>query len=485
MTSPTHISFSLFTLAFASVGQGMEFNYENAIICALGSLSPDIDNSKSWLGRLFPFISKPVENKFSHRTLTHSLLAIVFIWSIAVIVKILFDTGNFNPLAFAIGYTSHILIDCASVQGVKILYPFSMRNAVFPFDTQQPEAYRIVVGSKADLALGFVFVFLTIPFAYISFKTHTKIVREIQRDINSAVRSYNELSKNFICWARLEGINTTTGDKLKGDYLIISAEKQNMLLIKEGSLTLSVGKDNFKNDIFTADILTIPKQKAHSEIKNLSIQNQTLGNAIDLNDSLLFLTGEIEFYEPLEPIQPPPTKFEFFKQSGEHKIKLNMTTTEFLKSLNLQDKIIKSAKLTLKKITLEGNNQTQTPSPPAGEGRVRGETQFILIELNPNENIRFVVKPQETIKEGQTIAYRQTTEIERLKLQINQIQSQISQTENEIKAIDQRLKQDTIDLNLKLSQIEREISQLEELKKRGLAGPCKRHSNLKKKKKRC
>jgi hypothetical protein len=162
------------------------------------------------------YFSKPVENKFSHRTLTHSLLAIVFIWSIAVIVKFLFFTGNFNPLAFAIGYTSHILIDCASVQGVKILYPFSMRNAVFPFDTQQPEAYRIIVGSKADVALGFVFVFLTIPFAYISFKTHTKIVREFQRDINSAVRSYNELSKNFICWARLEGINTTTGDKLEG-----------------------------------------------------------------------------------------------------------------------------------------------------------------------------------------------------------------------------------------------------------------------------
>jgi inner membrane protein len=352
MTSPTHISFSLFTLAFASIGQGMEFNYENAIICALGSLSPDLDNSKSWLGRLFPFISKPVENKFSHRTLTHSLLAIVFIWSIAVLVKILFFTGNFNPLAFAIGYTSHILIDCASVQGVKILYPFSMRNAVFPFDTQQPEAYRIIVGSKADVALGFVFVFLTIPFAYISFKTHTKIVREFQRDINSAVRSYNELSKNFLCWARLEGINTTTGDKLKGDYLIISAEKQNMLLIKEGSLTLSVGKDNFKNDIFTANILTIPKQKAQVEVKNLSIQNQTLANSIDLNDSLLFISGEIEFYEPLEPIQPPPTKFEFFKQTTEHKIKLNMTTTEFIRSLNLQDKIIKSAKLTLKKITL-------------------------------------------------------------------------------------------------------------------------------------
>jgi hypothetical protein len=142
-----------------------------------------------------------------------------------------------------------------------------------------------------------------------------------------------------------------------------------MLLIKEGSLTLSVGKDNFKNDIFTANILTIPKQKAQVEVKNLSIQNQTLGNAIDLNDSLLFISGEIEFYEPLEPIQPPPTKFEFFKQTTEHKIKLNMTTTEFIRSLNLQDKIIKSAKL-LKKFILKENHTIS--SPIAGEGQGEG-----------------------------------------------------------------------------------------------------------------
>jgi chromosome segregation ATPase len=110
----------------------------------------------------------------------------------------------------------------------------------------------------------------------------------------------------------------------------------------------------------------------------------------------------------------------------------------------------------------EGAKKIDTISSPPTQ-------QFILIELNPNENIRFVVKPKETIKEGQTIAFRQTTEIERLKLQINQIQAQISQTESEIKAIDERLKQDTIEINLKLAQIEREISGLEELKKRGLA----------------
>jgi hypothetical protein len=45
----------------------------------------------------------------------------------------------------------------------------------------------------------------------------------------------------------------------------------------------------------------------------------------------------------------------------------------------------------------EGAKKIDTISSPPTQ-------QFILIELNPNENIRFVVKPQETIKEGQTIA---------------------------------------------------------------------------------
>jgi hypothetical protein len=51
-----------------------------------------------------------------------------------------------------------------------------------------------------------------------------------------------------------------------------------------------------------------------------------------------------------------------------------MTTTQFIKSLNLQDKIIKSAKLTIKKIYLEQAKIDTSSSPLAGEGRVRGET---------------------------------------------------------------------------------------------------------------
>lgn len=178
MTSPTHIFFAQFCLAFATIGQGIELNTANALACSLGSLAPDIDNSNSWLGRLLPFLSKPIERKFGHRTLFHSIFAILSLVSIAVAIKTL-DLLNHQTFqlfaSFSIGYTSHILLDCTSIQGVKILYPLSMKNAVFPFDTQQPESYRIKVGSKADIVLGFIFLILAFPLAYISIQSHKKI----------------------------------------------------------------------------------------------------------------------------------------------------------------------------------------------------------------------------------------------------------------------------------------------------------------------
>lgn len=456
MTSQTHIFFAQFCLAFASIGQGIELNTANALACAIGSLSPDIDNSTSFLGRLIP-ISKTIERKFGHRTIFHSIFAILLLIALAVAIK------TQILASFTIGYISHILIDCTSIQGVKIFYPLSIKNAVFPFDTQQPEAYRIKVGSTADIVLGFIFLILTLPFAYISIQSHKKIIREIQKDINSAVRTYNELAKDFICFAQIDGINTTTHEHIKGIFLIISAEKQNMLLIKNHALTLSVGKDNFKNDIFTTNILTIPSIKAKTEIKTLSIQNQSLSSVIDTNDTLIFISGEFEFYEPIST-PPRQTKFEFFKQTSENKLKLSNATTEFLNSIDINDKIIKTAKITIKKIYPE--HSKLEPSGPFPK-EIASPT-FQLIEINNFENLRFTIKEGDTIKEGQTIAFIQTTEIEKLKIDIDNYKNELNLIAGELKSIEKKFKSDTTELNLKIKEIDKEISHRKELSRRGL-----------------
>ena len=77
MTLGTHV-------AFASVlylGGATLFGYRPDLIswalAAVASLLPDIDLPPSTIGRLFWFLSVPLERRFGHRTLTHSLVAVV------------------------------------------------------------------------------------------------------------------------------------------------------------------------------------------------------------------------------------------------------------------------------------------------------------------------------------------------------------------------------------------------------------------------
>ena len=49
------------------------------LITAIFGLLPDIDSHTSTIGRAFPFISKPLESRFGHRTITHSLFSLALI----------------------------------------------------------------------------------------------------------------------------------------------------------------------------------------------------------------------------------------------------------------------------------------------------------------------------------------------------------------------------------------------------------------------
>lgn len=80
-----------------------------AALLALGSLLPDIDNSRSMLGRFIPF----VQNIFGHRTLTHSLAFIAILYFI-------------NPF-LAMGGMMHLVLDMMTMGGCPLLYPYGKR----------------------------------------------------------------------------------------------------------------------------------------------------------------------------------------------------------------------------------------------------------------------------------------------------------------------------------------------------------------------
>ncbi|MEM7348322.1 MAG: metal-dependent hydrolase, partial [Chloroflexota bacterium] len=86
------------------------------------ALLPDIDSHTSLIGRAFPFIAHPLERRFGHRQITHSLLVLT---AIGILNWLLFP-ADWTILTSA--YASHLFIDMLTGNlGIPLLWPFQTR----------------------------------------------------------------------------------------------------------------------------------------------------------------------------------------------------------------------------------------------------------------------------------------------------------------------------------------------------------------------
>jgi inner membrane protein len=122
----THVAFAalfaLIALKYVAVSHQILF----FLLVLFGALLPDIDHPKSTIGKYFKIIGK----LFKHRGIFHSLFALPLI---TLLVYWLFDTTRFTfPLL--LGYTSHLIGDMLSKEGIKPFTPLSnwtWRGGVF------------------------------------------------------------------------------------------------------------------------------------------------------------------------------------------------------------------------------------------------------------------------------------------------------------------------------------------------------------------
>lgn len=105
----------------------------------LGSLFPDIDHPKSYLGSKLSIISKFISSKFAHRSFTHSILLIyclILLFTLIGIILKIFYPYIYSAIniylftiecGFVIGCLSHIFFDMFNPSGVCIFYPSTKR----------------------------------------------------------------------------------------------------------------------------------------------------------------------------------------------------------------------------------------------------------------------------------------------------------------------------------------------------------------------
>lgn len=126
MDYKTHLTGGVaFVIGTVYLSQKVNLNIQPLLLiggATIGSLLPDIDHPKSYLGNKVPILPTLLYNTVGHRSLTHSLLFAAIMSALFGFIDISLGIGVF------IGIISHILLDMLTPQGVSYLYPFKKKR---------------------------------------------------------------------------------------------------------------------------------------------------------------------------------------------------------------------------------------------------------------------------------------------------------------------------------------------------------------------
>lgn len=160
MTAPNHLTGGIvFTGLFCSFFSVNIFANPIFITATLfGSLLPDIDHTKSWIGKAFYPIAKWLSVNYGHRTITHSIFFLIAICILSVFVEKNFRPDYSISIIIFFSVLSHLIFDMVTLQGIPLFYPFYKNPCVLPANPEM----RIRSGNiRQEGVILFIFCFLT------------------------------------------------------------------------------------------------------------------------------------------------------------------------------------------------------------------------------------------------------------------------------------------------------------------------------------
>jgi len=450
MTAPTHISFAEFVYLLVLTTTGVALNALNAFVIAIASVLPDVDTGASFVGRTFPFLSKRIERKFGHRTLTHSA---AFVTTLAVVFSPLYLFVPDVYVCLLIGYASHPFLDTMTVHGVKLFYPFSNLKCVFPLEVNNPHRYRLQSGSKMDKALSLLFFIGCIPTFLIAHQGYERFIRSTQKNIESAVRDYNEFSKDHFVFAEVAAYNMMTKERIEGIFEIIGTLNHNTVLFKGTDKALhSLGKE-YDAEYVAERIICRKGDPAETIVRSVDMSNQLLAQLLTYLE-LRFETHIFGALSSSDPFSVPQESKTFSPIAGSfNNIRFNYATYDDIQRLNLENIFITKGTLTIR--TVMPRKGTIAPSrsgvidsllqPSSQNGIIEVTPSFgqISLQIDPKENIEFFHQKGDTVREKDVLIRRDLARF---------YDQQIALNEQKVAALEEEREFKLAELEQKLSQ---------------------------------
>ncbi|MBE9046171.1 metal-dependent hydrolase [Pleurocapsales cyanobacterium LEGE 10410] len=292
--------------AIATAGTSLILGIADPLLLGLsivGSQLPDIDTTTSTIGKIFFPISSWIEDKFPHRTITHSLLATASLTVVSLGVCFLLGDMNLKlAIALPLGHLLACFSDTFTKQGVQLFYP----EPVWAISVSNPRR-RLKTGGAGELwVLGIAIALLCLG---IYLANGGGITQKVSQNLglrDGIVRIYNENASTNKVYARITGYWTSDRTNADGRYLIIGNEG-NEFIVTDGKGVYKTGAQ-----IITSKVTTEVGEAATTEIKNLTFNDEdAVEPLLELRTAYpgaeIYLNGEliIDFPEDVKiPIEP-------------------------------------------------------------------------------------------------------------------------------------------------------------------------------------
>ncbi len=288
MMATTHTAFSL-TLTSLALGTA---NPVALLIAAVASQFPDLDTSKSTIGRIFFPISHFIEKRLPHRSITHSFLA-TGIFTL-VTYPITFVAKPLYWQALVLGYFFGWFADVFTKSGVAAFYP-SKARLVIPGNPR----LRLATGSSAEWFVLFILVAIAILSIHIN--SAGGIVRSFNQALglpSGAIETVNQDASRYLLTAHIKGRNAITQEPINKSYSIIQPLNQNDLLVKdELGTTYRVG--NSQESQIVAVIMKIERvAPITTTVTNIFLDDEDLYEKIAaLPQERTYLSGTLTIFD--------------------------------------------------------------------------------------------------------------------------------------------------------------------------------------------
>jgi len=251
MTAPNHIiggiAITGISLSFWNINIFSSPIYLGLSVFA--SLLPDIDHTKSIIGKLFWPLSKYLDKKYGHRTITHSLtfLIPVFMASLFIELNIInpyyFLEGSTYSYIMLFGIISHLILDMLTVQGIPLFYPFNRNPCVVPANP----SYRIKSGNLKSETIALMFFSVIVLSSYDLFKNG--FWTSYNRSFGTLTHVEREF-KNSANFVNVEYSYLFNGNPIIGNGIIVDASAyESVIFTNENQILHLTAADNRIRDI--------------------------------------------------------------------------------------------------------------------------------------------------------------------------------------------------------------------------------------------